>query len=75
MRENLGEMTWNLRRTFTGAWVVFSSTAVFTSMHRKLVENWLAVHGAGRQDELEGLFRDADEKGEGVIVVSGPDKD
>ncbi len=66
----LSEMTWSLRRTIAGAWVVFSSTPIFTSTHRKRVENWLALHGAVRQDELERLFRDADEKGEGIITVS-----
>jgi hypothetical protein len=77
MRENIAEMTWNLHRTFVGAWVVFSSTEIFTSTHRKRVENWIVLHGAVRQDELERLFRDADEKGEGVITVSlfhGPDE-
>jgi hypothetical protein len=64
------EITWNLRRTIAGAWVVFSSTPIFTSTHRKRVENWLILHGAVRQEELERLFRDADEKGEGVITVS-----
>jgi hypothetical protein len=67
-------MTWHLRRTFVGAWVVFSSTPIFTSTHRECVENWLAVHGAVRQDELEKLFRDAEEKGEGVIIFQDPDE-
>jgi hypothetical protein len=77
MRENIAEMTWYLRRTIAGAWVVFSSTALFTSTHRKRVENWLTPHGVARQDELERLFLDADEKGEGIIKLSlfrGPEE-
>jgi hypothetical protein len=37
------------------------------------VENWLALQVAVRQHELERLFREAEEKGEGVITVQAPD--
>jgi hypothetical protein len=71
MKENPALITWNLCRTEPGAWVASSSTdAKFTSTDRKRVENWLIVHGGLHQDELEKLFRDAEEKGEGVITVS-----
>lgn len=68
MREKTAQITWKLHRTMAGAWVVLSSLPTFTSMNRKLVENWLTLHGCARQDEMEKLFRDAEEKGEGVVV-------
>jgi hypothetical protein len=70
MPENPGDVRWNLCRTEAGSWVVSSSTdAKFTSTDRKRVENWLIVHGGLRPQELERLFQDAEEKGEGAITV------
>lgn len=70
MRENIAEIAWKLHRTMAGAWVVLSSMPIFSSMNRKLVENWLILHGCTRQDDLDRLFRDADEKGEGIATGS-----
>jgi hypothetical protein len=69
MRENVAEITWKLHRTMAGAWVVLSSVPIFSSMNRTLVENWLVLHGCARQDDLDRLFEDAEEKGEGIATV------
>jgi hypothetical protein len=71
MKENIAEMTWKLHRTMAGAWVVLSSVPTFRAMNRRLVENWLIVHGCARREELDRLFHDAEEKGEGIATGSG----
>jgi polyisoprenoid-binding protein YceI len=71
MKEGVADIRWNLYRTKAGAWVVFSSTpATYTSMERKRVEEWLTIHGGLRPEELDTLFQDAEEKGEGVVTIS-----
>jgi hypothetical protein len=70
MREEIAGIRWNLHRTLVGAWVVFGSLhATFTSADRNRVEKWLILHGGLRQEELERLFHDAEERGVAGITV------
>lgn len=69
MREDIVQITWKLHRTLAGTWIISSSVAEFSSINRNVVENWLVLHGCVYRDEMERLFRDADEKGEGVLKV------
>jgi hypothetical protein len=70
MEERVYEIRWNLYRNSAGAWVVFSDTpATYTTENRTNMESWLTARGL-RPDELEKLFRDAEEKGEGLITLS-----
>jgi hypothetical protein len=70
MSEKATEMRLNLYRNSTGAWVVFTSTpATYTTTDRKRMEAWITARGLQPQ-ELEQLFRHAEENGEGIITVS-----
>ena len=70
MKERVYEIRWNLYRNPAGAWVVFSDTpATFTTEIRQRMESWLTARGL-RPDELEKLFRDAEQNGEGIITIS-----
>ena len=68
MAEKISKITWKLHRTLAGTWIVSSSVPEFSSINRNIVENWLILHGCAYQDEVERLFKDADEKGEGLMV-------
>jgi hypothetical protein len=70
MKENIAEITWKLHRTMAGAWVVLSSAPIFSSMNRRLVENWLVLHGCVRRDDLDRWFKEAEENGEGIATGS-----
>jgi hypothetical protein len=62
-------ITWHLYRTKQGAWVFYSDTQItFTNSDRSLVEKRLMKYGL-TPAEIEQLFRDEEEKGEGVITV------
>ena len=70
MRERVYDIRWNLYRNPAGAWVVFSDTpATYTTMDRQRMESWLTARGL-RPKEIERLFREADENGEGIITIS-----
>ena len=70
MREKADEMRLNLYRNSVGAWVVFTSApATYTTADRKRMEAWITARGLQPQ-ELEQLFRHAEENGEGIITVS-----
>ena len=70
MEQRVYEIRWNLYRNSAGTWVVFSDTpATYTAENRTHMESWLTARGL-RPDELEKLFRDAEEKGEGLITIS-----
>lgn len=62
-------ITWHLYRTKDGAWVVFSDTPInFTTSDKRLVEKRLTKYGV-RPAEIEKLFQDEAEKGEGIVTV------
>jgi hypothetical protein len=62
-------ITWHLYRTKQGAWVVWSDTPVnFTHTDRRHVEKRLRKYGV-RPEEVEKLFQEAANSGEGRITV------
>ena len=62
-------ITWHLYRTKQGAWVVYSDTPVtFTNSDKNLVEKRLIKYGM-RPAEIEKLFHDEAEKGEGIVTI------
>jgi hypothetical protein len=67
--EKADEMRLNLYRNSAGAWVVFTSApATYTTTDKNRMEDWIAARGLQPQ-ELEQLFRHAEENGEGIITV------
>ena len=70
MGERVYEFMWNLYRNAAGAWVVFSDTpATYTTKDKQRMASWLAARGL-RPDEIERLFRDTQENGEGIVTIS-----
>jgi hypothetical protein len=70
MRDDIAKIRWNLYRTKEGARVVYGNTpATYTPSDRAKIEKWLMKFGI-RPEELDKLFRDAEEKGEGAITYS-----
>ena len=62
-------ITWHLYRTKQGAWVVYSDTPVtFTNSDKTWVEKRLMKLGV-KPEEIEKLFHDEAEKGEGIVTV------
>ena len=60
---------WHLYRTKQGAWVVYSDTPVtFTNSDKTWVEKRLMKLGV-KPEEIEKLFHDEAEKGEGIVTV------
>jgi hypothetical protein len=63
-------ITWHLYRDKKGAWIVFSDAPInFTSSDRRLVEKRLTKYGV-RPADIEKLFQDESERGEGIVTVS-----
>lgn len=60
--------TWHLYRTKQGEWVAYSGPLNFTNSNRWWIEKRLVKYGV-RLAEIEKLFQDAVEKGEGIITV------
>ena len=62
-------ITWYLYRTKDGAWVVYSDGPLnFTNSDKRWIEKRLMKYGT-RPAEIEKLFQDEAERGEGRITI------
>jgi hypothetical protein len=68
-KSRMRTITWHLYRNTDGAWVVYTDGPLnFTNPDKRWVEKRLMKYGV-RPAEIEKLFHDEAEKGEGIITV------